>query len=177
MIAGLSGADASMLFLSCEEGKSQRDFGVYDSLGTVGLLAAAAIFSLWVGENYRLAGKLTVISYGAAAVLSLGLREVKAPETSRASVREFAAVLRQTVKNKPLLLFLLGSALLTETGQTVTVFLNQLQYVRCGISAATIGMIYSAVTLAELCGVFFFGATICTAGLSAFFYWNRRQCG
>ena len=43
--------------------------------------------------------------------------------------------------------------LLTEVHQTVTVFLNQLQYERCGMTSTAIGAVYIAATLLGLCGV------------------------
>jgi hypothetical protein len=58
------------------------------------------------------------------------------------------------LKNKYLVLFLAGIALLNETHQTMTVFLNQLQYAKCGLSNAAIGYIYIGVTLAGIWGVF-----------------------
>ena len=77
VLAGFSGVDSSILYLSCQGKGSQNVFGIYNSLGTVGLLIAAAVFSLFVQDNYALAGLLTAISYGLAALLSLGITEVK----------------------------------------------------------------------------------------------------
>ena len=67
VIAGLSGVDTSILYLSCEKGKSQKAFGIYTSLQTVGLLLATLFFSSFISTNYKLAGGLTVISYGLQA--------------------------------------------------------------------------------------------------------------
>lgn len=103
-------------------------------MGMVGLLMAASAFSLLIQNNYSLAGFLTVISYGLAALLSLGLTEVK--ETTAEAVRPepFRTTLQGTLRNRTFLLFLIGVAFLSETHQTITVFLNQLQYTRCGMS-------------------------------------------
>lgn len=153
VIAGISGVDTSILFLSCEPGQSQRVFAVYNNLGTAGLLLAALSYSVFVKSDYRLAGLLTVFSYGAAAVLSFFLYEVRRPAAEEPSgAKEFLSVFRQVVKNRRLLLFLVGAALLNETHQTITVFLNQLQYVKCGLSNETIGVIYIAVTVFGLLG-------------------------
>ncbi len=154
VMAGLSGVDTSVLYLSCASGKSQKAFGVYNSLQTTGLLAAALVYSVAVGSDYKRAGLLTVVSYSVAALLSLGLKEVKPQDDCHFHAGEFVSLLRQTLKNKYLLLFLAGVAFLSETHQTITVFLNQLQYVRCGLSSSAIGYIYIAVTIAGLCGVF-----------------------
>jgi MFS-type transporter involved in bile tolerance (Atg22 family) len=67
VISGLSGVDTSVLYLSSEKDKSQRVFGLYNSLQTTGLLIAALVFSVAIRDNYKLAGLLTVISYGVAA--------------------------------------------------------------------------------------------------------------
>lgn len=152
IIAGLSGVDSSILYLSCEEGKSQKVFGIYNSLNTAGLLMASLIFSVFIGENYRLSGGLTVISYGLAALAVLGLTEVKEKESRRFNVYEFKSKIKQTLKNKRLLLFLVSVAFLSETHQIITVFLNQVQYERCGLSASLMGYIYVTVTLIGLCG-------------------------
>jgi len=155
IIAGLSGVDSSILYLSCHEKDSQRIFGIYYNLQTMGLLFAAAIYSVFIGENYRLSGLLTVFSYGFALLLTFALVDVKsAKETKNSTTKEFVLILKQTLCNKYLLFFLIGVGLLNETHQTITVFFNQLQYVRCGLSNSTIGYIYIGVTLIGLCGVF-----------------------
>lgn len=133
---------------------SQQVFGMYNSLQMAGLLAASAVFSLFVGENYRLAGFLTALSYGGAAVLSLGLTEVSREGAERICFSRLKETLVCTLKDRRLLLFLLAVALLTETHQTVTVFLNQLQYEKCGLGNAAIGYIYIAATLLGMCGVY-----------------------
>lgn len=152
VIAGLSGVDTSILYLSCEGENSQKIFGIYQSLQTAGLLAAAAVFSLFVREDYPLSGLLTVISYGIAAVLSLALTEVIPEGSRRMGGEEIREVLDETFGSRSLLMFLAGAALLNETHQTVTVFLNQLQYEKCGLGNAAIGYIYIGATLLGMCG-------------------------
>ena len=62
VIAGMSGVDTSILYLSCGKEDSQQVFGWYNTLQTAGLLIAALTFSLFIGDNYALAGGLTVFS-------------------------------------------------------------------------------------------------------------------
>lgn len=156
VISGLSGVDESILYLSDQE-NAQSVFGIYNSLSMAGLLIASAVYSVWIGEDYRLAGFLTVISYGAAAVLSLGLREVKEKTGGRCLKKQaesFGEELRGVLKNSSLLLFLAAFALFQESHQTITVFLSQLQYVRCGLSGQAMGMIYMVMTILGLAGGF-----------------------
>ena len=152
-MAGLSGVDASILYLSSAEGRSQKAFGIYNSLQTTGLLLASFLYSFLIRDNYRLAAFLTAICYGAAALLSFGLKEVK-PDGKMPSPAPagFLLLLKRMFQNKRFLLFLVGVAFLNETHQTVTVFLNQLQYVKCGLSNAGIGYAYIGATVAGLSG-------------------------
>ncbi len=154
VIAGLSGVDTSILYLSCEKEDSQRVFGIYDGLGMAGLLFASFVYSAVIGERYKMAGFLTMISYGIAAILSLFLVEVKKEEESRANIKEFVFLLKSTLSNKYLFMFLIGIAVFNESHQTITVFLNQLQYVRSGMAASVIGYVYTAATILGLCSVF-----------------------
>lgn len=79
--AGMSGVDAAVLYLSCEDGGAQKVFSIYNNWGMAGLLAASAVYSAVIGENYRLAGLMTVFSYGLGAVLVFGLQDVKGQES------------------------------------------------------------------------------------------------
>lgn len=147
VMAGLSGVDMSVLYLSCGKGQSQRAFGIYNALGVAGMLFAALFFSAFVGENYKTAAALTAISYGSAFMLSLFLREVKGEHERGMRFSEFKVMIMGVLKNKRLLMLLAAVALFSESYHTVTVFLNQPKYESCGMSASAIGYAYAAVTL------------------------------
>ena len=66
---------------------------------------------------------------------------VKVPSES------FRGILKQTIGNRMLVLFLIAIAFLSETHQTITVFLNQLKYQQCGLDSSSIGLIYIAATI------------------------------
>lgn len=151
VLAGFSGVDSSILYLSCQGRDTQKVFGVYHSLGTVGLLIAAAVFSVFVQDDYTLAALLTVISYGLAALLSLGLTEVKQIRAEKGEFPSVKAIIQNVLGHRSILLFLIAVAFLSETHQTITVFLNQLQYERVGLESSAMGVIY---ILATMLGVF-----------------------
>lgn len=146
--AGLSGLDSSLLYLSCEEGGSHRAFSIYQYLGDLGMLTAAGIFALWIGEKYRLAAALTAVSYGLAAVLAFGLQEGK-PE--KPQERPGKLLLAQ-LKDRNVLYLVLAAALLGETHQSITVFLNQLKYETLGMDHRAISGAFVAVSLMGLAG-------------------------
>ena len=80
----------------------------------------------WKADGF--AGFLTVISYGGAAFLSLFLTDVRIHSVKKTDTEPFRVTIKKAMKNRSLLLFLIAAALLSETHQTITVFLNQLQY-------------------------------------------------
>lgn len=151
VIAGFSGVDTSILYLSDRE-NSQKVFGIYASMQMAGLLFASCVFSVFIKGNYQLAGFCTVVSYGIAAVLSLWLIEVKNNSQEQIGIKKFQAALKETLGNRNILIFLIGVAFLSETHQTITVFLNQLQYEKCGLDSSAIGYVYVAATLLGMTG-------------------------
>lgn len=152
VLAGISGVDYSILYLSCAGKDAQKVFGLYSSMSMAGLLLAGAIFSVFVRNQYALAGLLTVLSYGLALLLAFRLQEVKAPVSQGREKEDFRKTLREILGNRTIILFLAGAALLTETHQTITVFLNQMQFVRCGMADSAIGLVYILTTTLGLLG-------------------------
>jgi len=165
--SGLSGVDSSMLYLSCKQEEAHRVFGIYQSLGELGIVLAAGVYALWIGAKYRLAGFLTVISYGLAAVLALGLKEVKSRDREvKSGLRDMLDVLKGQLKNRKVLLLILAMALVNETHQSITVFLSQLQYLRAGMSHEMLSIAYIFVSITGLIGGF--SARLCgKAGVKA----------
>ena len=155
VLSGISGVDTSIIYLSCGEEKSHRAFGVFEDLGAAGVLFSAAVYTVFIGESYRTAGFLTVISYGIAALLSFGLKEVKLTQNVRKrSFEYYFKILKETVYDRRLLLLIVAVALFTEVNQTITIFFNQLQYTKAGMSVRLISAVYILVTLSGLLSVF-----------------------
>ena len=154
VLSGISGVDTSILYLSCGEKNSHRAFGIFEGLGAAGVLFSAAVYTVFIGESYRIAGFLTVISYGIAALLSFGLTEVRqVPKVQKRSLGYFFALLKETVFDRRLLLLIVATGLITEVNQTVTVFFNQLQYTKAGMSVRLISAVYILVTVSGLLSV------------------------
>lgn len=152
VISGLSGCDSAFLYLSAGETDAMRVFGIYSAMGSAGLLAASAIFSLFLHGDASLSALLTVLSYGFSLVLTIFSTEVENHVENSGNFRKQAFDLLRALKNrKRFLLFLVAAALLSECNQTITVFLNQLQYLRGGIRPDKMGLLYIPVLVAGLC--------------------------
>lgn len=166
-VAGLSGVDISLLYLCTPSGSLQKTCGIYESLGTVGLLCSSGIFTLLMKDHYQAASFCTSAAYGAAFFLSCCL--IRLPDdppvkhtdcaSSRPRPEPVTALLKSLFHDRRLVLLLSGTALLSETRQNVTVFFNQLQYQRCGLSASVIGILFLLTTIAGLSGVLSFAVT------------------
>ncbi len=151
VLSGLSGCDSAYLYLSAGEAHSHRAFSIYSAMGTAGLVAASVTYSVFVGSDYALAGLLTVGSYGLSMLLTLALGDVRAEVPRHAGLKQSAQSVLAALKNgRRILLFLAAAALLAESNQTLTVFMNQVLYLRAGITPVTMGYLHILVTVAGL---------------------------
>ena len=83
----------------------------------------------------------------APAVLTFFLAEVR-PEEERRQKRSMLALAREHFRAPGMILLVLCCTLAGETMHCVTVFFNQKQYVRCGMSDWMIGVAFLMMTLA-----------------------------
>ncbi len=142
-LAGLSGLDVSILYLSCDKRESQKVFGRYSAFGTSGMLTGCVIFTAFLSENYDATALGTVISYSIAFMLSFFLRDVKedAPREEQPTLSRLTEILRITLKDRRFLLFILAEALIGYATWAVSVMLNQGKYISLGLTEQHIGMI------------------------------------
>ncbi|HAQ40224.1 MAG TPA: MFS transporter [Clostridiales bacterium] len=151
VLSGLSGCDSAYLYLSANKEDCQRMFGIYEAMGSAGLIIASLIFSVCVKDNYEMAAFLTVVSYGAAMLISLFLTEVMPEAEERCNTgRTMDSIMGSFVSDKAFIMFLLASSLLTESSQVITVFLSQIQYLKSGILPQYMGYIYILVTVSGM---------------------------
>ncbi|MBR4444983.1 MAG: MFS transporter [Solobacterium sp.] len=151
--AGLSGVDTTMLYLSDPE-NSQKNFGIHRACGTAGMLVSSLIYSLWIRENYRMAGFLTMIPYGIAAVLTLFLTEVQESDPQkRMDLPMVRQILKAALSSRQLLFLVLSAGLFSEAIHLLTVFFNQPKYISVGISLSQIGFLYILINILGLSAV------------------------
>lgn len=154
IISGLSGCDSAFLYLSAGGENcscTQKIFGIYTAMGTAGMLTATVIYSLFLKGNYDLTALSTVFPYGLALFLTMFSTEVEnSVENRKSFAQQFREFFTALQGDRRFFLFLLAAALLAECDQTVNTFLNQLQYVRGGLSPAFMGYPYLLITLAGL---------------------------
>lgn len=155
VMSGLSGCDSAFLYVSCggdKGGNSQKVFGIYDAMGTAGVLIAAGVYSLFMQGNDSISALFTIFPYALAVFLTGFSTDVENPVENSASFREQMQTLFHTITgDRRFLLFLFAAALLAECNQTITTFLNQLQYLRGGISPKMFGFLYILMTVVGLC--------------------------
>ena len=152
-VAGLSGVNESMLYLSAGEEHSQRAFGACSALGQAGLLFSAVVYARFMSGQYRLAALCTAVSYGILFILSFFLVEVRGEEQrQRTNLKSFLDCLRDTLGKRKLLVFLLGFTMYDIAVATTVTWLSQNLYLRAGMTDAGIGWVYLLVPLAGMAG-------------------------
>ncbi|WMJ22055.1 MFS transporter [Paludicola sp. MB14-C6] len=154
-LSGQSGCDSAFLYESIDQKKANKVFGIWQSMGTLGILIASLSFTFLSNINYKSLGLLTVIAYSMALFLSLFLKE---PTKKKDNKKEKLSI-KEAVNSffnlpQQFFLFLIGSALLVESNQTITVFLSQLQYTESGISVSNMGYLYILLTISEFASLF-----------------------
>lgn len=142
-LAGLSGLDVSILYLSCGKQDSQKVFGWYGAFGTAGMLTGCLIFTAFLSQNYNATALGTVMAYGIAFCLSFFLQDVSedAPWEEKPSFQRLMQVLKITLEDRRFLLFILAEALLGYGTWAVSVMLNQGKYISLGLTEQHIGII------------------------------------
>lgn len=150
-LSGLSGCDIALLFRSKGTVEnSEKIFARYRWFATGGLLVASLLSPLIINIKLEATALLTIIPYGIATAASLLLVDVKTEKENRPS---FKTSFRFIIENKRFILFIIAAALLTEVVQSVTVFLNQLQYLRSGIGIQYFGILLALAQAVRLIGI------------------------
>ena len=151
VISGLSGVSSSMLWLSAPPDKAQRNAGWCQAAGEAGLLLSGLLYTVLLSGQYRNSAFWTMVTYGIAAVLTFFLAEVR-PEEELHRKRSFRGLAREHFRVPGMIAIVLCGALFFEVVRLVTVYFNQLQYLRCGLSDRMIGAAFIAVSATGLGG-------------------------
>ncbi|MDQ0148483.1 MFS transporter [Eubacterium multiforme] len=147
-IAGISGCDVAILYESIDKNcNSEKIFSRYNLFSTSGFLVAALTSSIFINISMKMAAFATIIPYGIAFLLSLFLIDVKNNKREKPNIiNSFKRVL----KNRRFIFFIISIAFVSEIFQSVTVFLNQGQYVKCGIPYKYFGLILAFMQIISL---------------------------
>lgn len=155
-LAGLSGVDASILYLSCKKEDSQKIFSRSSAIGTAGMLTSSLVFTLFLSNNYDATALGTVITYGIAFVLSFFICDVKddRPKVEKPSLHRLTDILKITLKDRKFLLFLLGEALISYATWAARILLSQPKFIQLGLTEQHIGWIEIILACLALSAVY-----------------------
>ena len=155
-LAGLSGVDSSILYLSRGTQDSQKLFSWQSAFGTAGMLTGCLIFTLFLSHHYDAAALATVITYGIAFVLSFFIEDVHSeePAEEKPSLRRLADIFAITKKDRKFLWFILGETLVSYGSRAVITLLSQNKYLALGMTEQHIGFMDIALSILALNTVF-----------------------
>lgn len=149
-LAGISGCDIALIYSSVKQEESEKIFGRYSAASNAGYLISSIIFSALVKHSMNSTVFWTIIPYAAASILTLFIKDIKVQHEERPKFRES---LLKALKNKNVIVLVVSFALITEVVQVVSVFLNQAQYLRSGISIEYFGILAVVIQIARLISV------------------------
>lgn len=150
-ISGLSGCDSALIYLSInKDDNSERIFARYGWFSTIGFLLASVMSTFIINISMDSAAYYTIIPYGLAFLASLFLKDIKSEIKERESIKESFKIV---LNNKKIIVFIISLALITEVFQSVTVFLNQGQYIKSGIDIKYFGILLVIIQIMRLISV------------------------
>lgn len=150
-ISGLSGCDYSLIYLSInDEENSERIFARYEWFSTIGFLLGSIMSTYIVNISMGLTAYYTIIPYGLAFLASLFLVDVKTEIVKKESIKDN---FKFVISNKSIIIFIVATSLISEVVQSITVFLNQGQYIKSGIDIKYFGVLLVAIQVMKLISV------------------------
>lgn len=135
--AGISGCDTALLYSSSDKEFSEKVFGEYNSISTLGFFLASLMSGYIISISLTASAFYTIFPHFAAFVLTFFIKDVPVEKSENKIKNSFIKIL----ENKNLLLLVLVFSIAGEVVQSMTVFLNQPQYLRSGISIRYFGLI------------------------------------
>lgn len=159
-ISGISGCDSAMLYSSINKDDSDKVFGIYGAAGTAGLLVASLVSGVLVKVSLDLVAFATIIPYTIAFLISMCLKNVENANTGEKEEEENGDVkssiinsIKIAFKNKKIVAFVVGVAVLGETTHSICVFLNQPLYIKSGVDIKWFGILLALMQSATFISI------------------------
>lgn len=144
-VAGLSGCDSALLYESSPKGKKEKHYGLVRTFGTIGLVIASILSPILISRAIKLTAFYTVFPYGIAFVLSFFLKDIIKPH--KREEKTILKSLTEILKNPSTIIFIILGAIITEMSISIGGFLNQPQYIKCGIEIKYFGLIFACMQI------------------------------
>lgn len=147
-VAGISGCDTALLYTSLGKNENtERVFGLYNTCSTIGFLLACLASYFIINISMDFAAFLTIIPYGIATIATLFISEKPKPMSKNNTI---SFNFKIAFKDKALINIVISFALISLVVQSVTVFLNQSQYIKSGIDIKYFGILLTINQLIKL---------------------------
>ncbi len=147
-IAGLSGCDTAFLYTSLDKNRnSEKIFGLYNSFSTIGFLVACISSYSIINISMDFAVFLTIITYGIAAIATLFISDTSKPNSKNNNI---VCNFKVAIKNKQIIYIVISFSLISLVVQSITVFLNQAQYIKSGIDIKYFGILLALNQIIKL---------------------------
>lgn len=150
-ISGLSGCDSALLYLSLDnKDNSEKVFAKYEFFSNLGFLIGSVLATFIISISIDLAAFYTILPYALAFLVSFFLKDIKDEENNKLGIKRS---IKNILKQKNILIFIIAISLITEVFQSITVFLNQSIYIRSKIDIKYFGIILAAIQIISLLSI------------------------
>lgn len=147
-LSGLSGCDTAFLYLSVDKDENRgKVFSSYEFFSNSGFLLASLISPFIIGISMGSAAFYTIFPYGLAFIATCFLVDLNKENFEKTNIKSSFKIV---LKNKRFLIYIASFGLITEVVHSVTVFLNQGQYIKSGIDIRYFGLILALVQVVKL---------------------------
>ena len=143
-VAATSGCDMALLYESKENENSEKIFGRYNAIGSIGFLLSSIISTYFINKSFDVAVFATIIPHGLCVVLALSLIDIKNNVNTTQNEGYFLKEISGYFSKNGiygLLIFILFISLISQVVHSITVFLNQVQFATVGIAFKFYGVI------------------------------------
>lgn len=148
-VASSSGCDIAFISTSLDQEENrEKTFSRYNFFQLLGFLISCVFSGLVYSISLKATALFTIPPYFIGFILTLFLKEPKKLQNTIASTN--FALIKDILKNKSIIVFLISLSLILEVAQSSTVFLNQIQYEKASINTSYFGIILTFITLLKL---------------------------
>lgn len=149
-ISGLSGCDQALIISSINEEESEKVFGLYSAFGTLGFIGASLLSTIIIKKSIDYTAFFTIIPYGIAAIFTMFLKETAHEKEKHLCIIES---IKRVISKKQMITFVFSISLIGVVTHSVSVFLNQPQYVKSGIQIKYFGILMAITQVISISSV------------------------
>ncbi|WP_446898659.1 MFS transporter [Clostridium sp. LBM24168] len=149
--SGISGCDTALLYSCSGKKNSEKLFGVYNSMNNGAFILASFIFTFMSIVSLDFTVFASIFPCAIAFFIAFFIDDTNLSSHKKYSFKD---TFRNISIDKRILIIVVSTSLISEVAHSIGVFLNQIQYIRSGLSIKYFGILTSLVQCFCILAVF-----------------------